>query len=209
MTNDSIYGLEFRERVRAICIEVSRALPATAAATKPSLAYSCKSAWQALKEMFGAVASNPAAQPGVVISVQSYGDSLHFHLHIHSIAARGVWSADGRFESIPALDTQQLMLLFRHRVLQTCSPPAESARPLSKSLTDFIIPVFRHTKAKAYRRKTAPRGNASPRIWFMLSFLSPAFITIGTPASSPMMRAPRTVLTWIPAPLNGSPRRTR
>ena len=39
----------------------------------------CTSAWQAIKEMFLEVASDPAALPGVVISVQSYGDSLNFH----------------------------------------------------------------------------------------------------------------------------------
>jgi hypothetical protein len=78
----------------------------------------CKSAWQALKEMFQEVATDPSALPGVVISVQSYGDCLNLHPHIHGIASRGVWSADGSFEAIPALDTQQLMLLFRHHVIK-------------------------------------------------------------------------------------------
>jgi len=52
------------------------------------------------------------------LSVQSYGDSLNLHPHIHAIASRGVWSANGSFEAIPALDTQQLMLLFRHHVIK-------------------------------------------------------------------------------------------
>jgi hypothetical protein len=68
--------------------------------------------------MFQEVASDHSALPGVVISVQSYGDSLNLHPHIHTIASRGVWSADGNFESIPPLDTQQLMLLFRHHVIK-------------------------------------------------------------------------------------------
>ncbi len=37
----------------------------------------CKSAWQALREMFQEVASDSSALPGVVISVQSYGDHLN------------------------------------------------------------------------------------------------------------------------------------
>jgi hypothetical protein len=63
--------------------------------------------------MFQEVATDPSALPGVVASLQSYGDSLNLHPHIHAIAARGVWSDDGSFEAIPALDTQQLMLPFR------------------------------------------------------------------------------------------------
>ena len=39
----------------------------------------CKSAWQALMEIFHEVATDPSARPGVVISVQSYGDSLNLH----------------------------------------------------------------------------------------------------------------------------------
>jgi hypothetical protein len=46
----------------------------------------CKSAWQSLKEMFQEVAADPSALPGVVLSVQSYGDSLNLHPHIHSPA---------------------------------------------------------------------------------------------------------------------------
>ena len=78
----------------------------------------CKSAWQALREMFQEVASDPSAILGVVISVQSYGDRLNLHPHIHDIASRGVWSSNGRFEPIPVLDSRQLMLLFRHHVLR-------------------------------------------------------------------------------------------
>jgi len=36
----------------------------------------CKAAWQALREMFQEIASDPSSLPGVVISVQSYGDHL-------------------------------------------------------------------------------------------------------------------------------------
>src|SRR2546422_405662 len=75
-------------------------------------------AWQALREMFQQLASDPSSLPGVVISVQSYGDSLNLRLHIHALASRAVWSSDGNFEPIPTLDGRQLMLLFRHHVLK-------------------------------------------------------------------------------------------
>jgi len=39
----------------------------------------CKSAWQALREMFQEVASDLSAVPGVVICVQSYGVRLNLH----------------------------------------------------------------------------------------------------------------------------------
>jgi hypothetical protein len=37
------------------------------------------------------------------------------------VRSRGVWTSDGSFEPIPALDSHEIMLLFRHRVLQNPS----------------------------------------------------------------------------------------
>lgn len=54
------------------------------------LALLCQSAWQALKQMFQEVAADPAAIPGVVLSVQSYGDRLNLHPHVHAMPSRGV-----------------------------------------------------------------------------------------------------------------------
>jgi hypothetical protein len=121
----------------------------------------CKSAWQSLKEMFQEVAADPAALPGVVISIQSYGDNLNLHPHIHAIASRGVWSANGSFEAIPALDTQQLMLLFRHHVMNNLL----AAGRISQTTVD-IIDRFHHPGFSAYPGEgvSAPDSAARERL---------------------------------------------
>jgi hypothetical protein len=107
--------------------------------------------------MFQEVASNPVALPGVVISVQSYGDSLNLHPHIHAIAAGGVWTADGTFESIPALDTRQLMLLFRHHVIKNLL----AAGRISQATVD-ILDRFHHPGFSAYEgHSVSPEDSAS------------------------------------------------
>jgi hypothetical protein len=118
----------------------------------------CKSAWQAIKGMLQEVASDPAALPGVVISVQSYGDSLNLHPHIHAIAARGVWSADGSFESIPALDTQQLMLLFRRQVIKNLL----AAGRISQATVD-ILDRFHHPGFSAYEGHSVSAEDSASR----------------------------------------------
>jgi hypothetical protein len=102
----------------------------------------CKSPWQSLKEMFQEVAADPSALPGVVLSVQSYGDSLNLHPHIHAIASRGVWSADGSFQAVPALDTQQLMLLFRHHVVKNLLAAGRISQAAVHILDRFHHPGF-------------------------------------------------------------------
>ena len=118
----------------------------------------CKSAWQALKEMLQEVATDPSALPGVVISVQSYGDSLNLHPHIHTIVSRGVWSADGSFEAIPALDTQQLMLLFRHHVVKNLLARGRISQP-----TVDILDRFHHPGFSAYEGEGVSAGDSAAR----------------------------------------------
>jgi hypothetical protein len=50
------------------------------------------------------------------------------------IASRGVWSPDGSFETIPALDTQQLILLFRHHVIENLL----AASRISQTTVDIL-----------------------------------------------------------------------
>jgi len=118
----------------------------------------CKSAWQALREMFQEVASDPSAVPGVVITVQSYGDHLNLHPHIHALASRGVWSSDGSFEPIPALDALQLMLLFRHHVLQNLLACAR----IGQATLD-ILDRFHHPGFSAYEGEGVAAGDSAAR----------------------------------------------
>jgi hypothetical protein len=144
----------------------------------------CKSAWQALREMLQQVASDPSAIPGVVISVQSYGDWLNFHPHIHAIASRGVWSSAGGFEPIPAIDTCQLMLLFRHYVLKNLLASGKIGQATLDILDRFHHPGFSAHEGEG----VAPGDSAARERLALLSTrpsLSPGFIIIATRASSP------------------------
>jgi hypothetical protein len=69
--------------------------------------------------MFQEVAADPSALPGVVLSVQSYGESLNLHPYIRAIASRGIWAADGSFEAIPRWTLNNLL---GFRVLRRMPP---------------------------------------------------------------------------------------
>ena len=118
----------------------------------------CQSAWQALRGMFQEVASDSSSAPGVVITVQSYGDRLNLHPHIHALASRGVWSADGSFEPLPALDAPQLMLLFRHHVLQNLL----ACGRLGQATLD-ILDRFHHPGFSAYEGEGVAPGDSAAR----------------------------------------------
>lgn len=109
-------------------------------------------------EMFHEVATDPSARPGAVVSVQSYGDRLNLHPHIHAIASRGVWSGDSSFEAIPALDTQKLMLLFRHHVVKNLLATGR----LTQATVD-ILDRFHHPGFSAYEGEGMSAGDSAAR----------------------------------------------
>jgi len=52
-----------------------------------------------------AAAGDPALRPGMIGVVQTYGDMLDWHPHVHAIATRGGWDGEGRFVPMPFVST--------------------------------------------------------------------------------------------------------
>jgi hypothetical protein len=72
----------------------------------------------ALKTLFRAACKGPRAVPGIIIAIQTYGDLVNFHPHLHALVTDGAFSPAGWFVAFPRIDLSALERLFRHRVLQ-------------------------------------------------------------------------------------------
>ncbi len=59
----------------------------------------------------------PGAKPAVIEFVQTFGDLVNFHPHVHVLAADGVYRADGTFVPLPAIPEALLEGGFRRAVL--------------------------------------------------------------------------------------------
>ncbi len=57
-------------------------------------------------------------QPGLVIAVQTFGDFLLWHPHVHIIATAGVFNAAGTFQLAPPGGWEELRELWRHTLLR-------------------------------------------------------------------------------------------
>ena len=58
----------------------------------------------------------PAARPGVILFVQTFGDLVNFNPHIHVLAADGVFDDDDTFRVLPAIRRDLLEQWFRAEV---------------------------------------------------------------------------------------------
>ncbi len=82
------------------------------------LAELARLAYETVREMMAAAVDEPDARPGMVAVIQTFGSSLNWNPHIHTIVTRGVFLGDGSWQPIPYLDTHKAELLFRHKLLR-------------------------------------------------------------------------------------------
>jgi hypothetical protein len=76
-------------------------------------------AWRALKLYFEAYFDGARVTPGAVGFVQTAGELLNFHPHVHVLVTDGGFRPDGSFRPLVWFDPQQVERLFRAEVLRT------------------------------------------------------------------------------------------
>jgi hypothetical protein len=74
--------------------------------------------WESLKDFFKAVVPEEDAVPGSVIAVQTFGDFLGFHPHLHILCTDGCFYGDGMFRVSPLFELKSLEQIFRHKVFK-------------------------------------------------------------------------------------------
>jgi hypothetical protein len=71
------------------------------------------------KELLTAAAGEAEGfRPGVVSVVQTFGDRVNFHPHVHALVTRGGWTGSGEWIPVPYVDERAAEELFRHKVLR-------------------------------------------------------------------------------------------
>jgi hypothetical protein len=56
-------------------------------------------------------------RPGMVAVVQTFGERVNFHPHVHAIVSRGGWRKDGTWIPVAYADPAEAEKVFRHHVL--------------------------------------------------------------------------------------------
>jgi len=76
----------------------------------------CRATLAALKQYFEAVTGEPLI-PGVIAVIQTFGDRINFHPHLHFLVTAGGLDAAGVFRKIARIDDSRLAELFAREVL--------------------------------------------------------------------------------------------
>jgi hypothetical protein len=82
---------------------------------RPLLGQLCRAAYDTAREMIGAASPvGHAITPGMIAVVQTFGDDLSWHPHVHALVTRGGWGTGGEWVPVPFVDGEAAALVFRH-----------------------------------------------------------------------------------------------
>ena len=76
----------------------------------------CHVAHECLLEFMRTTLDLPDGQPGIVMTIHTFGEYLDFHPHLHALVADGLFVRSGLFYVLPKASLKPLEELFRARV---------------------------------------------------------------------------------------------
>jgi len=117
----------------------------------------CRCAVKALSVYFG-VLTGEALVPGIIVAVQTFGDRINFHPHLHLLVTEGGVDRAGIFHRIAHLDDSRLAGIFAREVLRLLVgrgllSPEWADRILSWRHTGFNV----HSRVRARTKVEAER----------------------------------------------------
>ncbi len=76
----------------------------------------CRAAARTVITVYRAGSGRPDAVPGMVGAIQTFGQLIHWHPHIHALVTEGVFLPQGTFLPLPKLATEPFLKLWEQEV---------------------------------------------------------------------------------------------
>jgi hypothetical protein len=116
-------------------------------------------AWRALRLWVLAHFEHEAAVPGAVGFIQTAGELLNWHPHVHLLVSDGVFDRDGTFERFTFFDTHLMERLFRAEVLRLL----RGKGLISQEVVDNLL-SWRHSGFSVHGDVKVPDREAAARL---------------------------------------------
>jgi len=158
-------------------------------------------AWQTVTETYAAILG-PDVRPGGVLAIQTFGQLIHFHPHLHALVTDGAFAPDGQFVHLPETSHEPFLRLWEHKVFRLL---------LDENLIDYSlveqIRSWRHTGFNVDRSVRIEAGDrdAIDRLaqYMARSPFSLARLVRITPAGKVLYKSEKDRLHRFPDPASG------
>jgi len=111
----------------------------------------CRAAARTVITVYRAASGRPDAVPGMVGAIQTFGQLIHAHPHIHALVTEGVFLPDGTFLPLPKLATEPFLKLWNRRSSPCSWRKARSPRRSWRTSDLGSTPGSVWTRACAWR----------------------------------------------------------
>ncbi len=102
-----------------------------------------QSFYASVKEFFQDAAGDRRAVPGMIASLQTYGDEpTRFHSHLHCLTTDGLVSPEGSFVPVACPDPLCLMQLFRHKLVKALLAREKITPRMVEIMQNWVYPGF-------------------------------------------------------------------
>ena len=92
----------------------------------------CRASWQVVQAVYAAAADQPAAVPGMIGAIQTFGDLIHGHPPIHALVSEGVFRSEGPLVPLPKLATEPFRKLWEQEVFKLLLAEGKTCRPAGR-----------------------------------------------------------------------------
>jgi len=101
-----------------------------------------QTAYAAILKTFQALFERTDVRPGCVVSLQTFGYAGNWNPHAHALVSDGVFSPQGEFLPLPALDAAAVMEVFRRMLLQRLHQAERLSESFMHNLLSGVHPGF-------------------------------------------------------------------
>ncbi|MFH1283487.1 MAG: transposase [bacterium] len=108
-------------------------------------------AYESMQEYIMAVLNKPKGELGVVLVIQTFGEYLNYHPHLHVVAADGVFMPSGVFYVMPGKGIKPIEELFRNKVIKLLINEGVLGEELGKKMLKWRHSGFGVYKSKSIR----------------------------------------------------------
>jgi len=77
-----------------------------------------RAAWLTVVEVYRQMLHRDDVTPAMVAGIQTFGELIHYHPHIHAIATDGAFASDGTFLCLPKSDSQRLLPAWQTKIFE-------------------------------------------------------------------------------------------
>ena len=75
-------------------------------------------AWTCLKAEAQRLLGRDDVVPGMIAAIQTHGQLLHWHPHMHVLITCGAWTPEGGFMELPTFDMERLLVAWQNTVFE-------------------------------------------------------------------------------------------